>query len=274
MAKKTKPIRKVLIISDTHCGSRLGLCPPNATTVEGDPISQSAENAWVWERWQEFHTQWLPDIIKGEPYALVLNGDLIEGVHHGGSQILSNQPGDHFLIAALALEPVAALAEKVFVVLGTNTHTGPHSEHQMAYMLGAVPNGKRHAWAELWLNVHGCRCKFVHHMPTSMVSWTRGGGLSRQIVAARDAAAEHGHEPPKVVVAGHRHIGDYLKNEQSASVACPPWQLKTRHAEHVVTHATGTVGGTVLDWTGKKPGEVPDIHQRTFAVEPPKEVRL
>lgn len=274
MAKKSKPIRKVLVISDTHCGSKLGLCPPNATSVEGDPISQSAENAWVWERWCEFQTQWLPDIIKGDPYALVLNGDLIEGVHHGGSQVLSNQPADHFLIASLALEPVAAKAAKVFVILGTETHTGAHSEHQMAYMLGAEPNGKRHAWPELNLQVHGCSCKFVHHMPTSAVDWTRGGGLSRQRAAAQLEAARHGETVPKVVVGGHRHIFDCLTDQWGMSIACPPWQVKTRYAEKVATHSRSTVGGVVLDWSGKAEGELPQVHARTWAAALPPEIKL
>ena len=87
-------IKNVVVISDTHCGCQLGLCPPVVNLDNGGTYVQSSLQKKLWEMWNEFWDVWIPMVTKGEPYIIVHNGDAIDGVHHNSvTQITHNKIG-------------------------------------------------------------------------------------------------------------------------------------------------------------------------------------
>ena len=51
----TAKIKTAVIISDLHCGSTVGLLPPDFSTEEGNEIRQNPLQKWLWECWIYAH---------------------------------------------------------------------------------------------------------------------------------------------------------------------------------------------------------------------------
>lgn len=248
-------MNRLVVISDIHCGSSVALCPPDFTTTEGQKVGLNKYQQWAWAQWLDFQ-DW---VFKGGKYTLVLNGDLIEGIHHRSTEIISADPADHYLCAQHVLNRIVDRAERVYVVRGTDTHTGPSSEHGLATWCGAIPDKAhaRPAWDRLDLEYEGVQCRFVHHGVGSRREWTRLTALNVDIDSHRIATVDAGGRPPQVLGLGHFH--HYAAGSTSAwlSFRTPSWQFNTRHTMKVVPWAENEVGGVVLEFDGK--GQLPRI---------------
>ena len=163
--------KQVVVVSDIHCGCRLGLCPKDGVTLDdGGTYIPSRIQKKVWGMWEEFWGDWVPHVTKGEPYDVVFNGDAIDGVHHGSVTQVSHNITDQVSIAVECLRPVAEKAERFYMVRGTEAHVGKsaQAEEGLARALGAVPNedGQHNRW-ELWLRVGGhlVQQRYPDHLP-------------------------------------------------------------------------------------------------------------
>ena len=262
-------IKKVIVLSDLHCGSSYGLLPPGIKLQEGNIVEQNALQQYLWNCWEDWQRDFFDKHIGDEPFALVVNGDATEGVHHGTKEIVSPDPSDHRLIALHALAPLAEKAEHVFMVEGTDCHVG-NSEHKLGYDLGAV-RPSRHsflgAWRTLRLKVHGCPCMFYHHISTTKRVYLEASQLSIELRNGQLEAVRAGFEPHKVLGAAHRHRYGSYKAGDALSFVTPPWQGVTRFGRKVVPAAFCEPGVVILDWSEKEFGETPDLHAVLY--EPP-----
>jgi hypothetical protein len=262
---KQPPIRLIFVLSDLHCGSTLGLLPPGLTTMEdAQPMMQNEWQKWLWACWGRA-MKWQAKIAAGSPYALILNGDLTEGIHHRSTQVVSGDPTDHAAIAKELLKPLVAGAAKVYVVKGTECHT--HSaEVAIGEAIGAELNadtGKR-AFDRLYLDACGVRCVFRHHIGTSIRMALEATQLSVMLVEEVAEAVKNGEIPPRIVGCAHRHKYGYYSNGRTMCIASPPWQGLTRHAHKVVSQARTQPGIYALDWRGIQDGELPIHHHRIY----------
>lgn len=245
-----KPAR-VLVVSDLHCGSTVALCPPGFDTEEGQTIGLSDWQAWMWDRWRE-----LIGYTKeryGKLDALIVNGDAIDGDHHRTMQVWSKNLGDHLRAAHHCLQPLAELAERVYVVLGTEVHT--HGlEHALANLLAAERQSKaRPAFDRLELSIGGNLLVTVHHMPTTSRAWLRGNALGMELANHRLHAAEVGARIPDVLCLAHRHQFGAYTDHAGSVFATPSWQGPTRYVYRVAPAARWQVGAVFLEL---EPGHV------------------
>lgn len=266
---KKRAIRKVLLVGDTHSGSMFAPLPQPFSIEGGINIRPGATMAWMNERWERM-VEW-----SDTPHHLVLMGDLVEGVHHRSTQMISPEPGDHFAAALALLEPLAARVHKwggrVYVIRGTEAHS-KHAEHGLGQMLGAVrdPVSRLHCWDMLRRKVCGTVCAFHHHAPTTSRPWTRGTAMSVVGSFNRLNAIEGGAEPPRVVVTAHAHVGRVYIDPAGVCVAGFSWQGLTRYGHRVVPSSTVTVGAHMLDWSEKEDGQDPEVRifQSTVKLDP------
>jgi len=256
----------VFVLSDLHCGSTLALLPPRFQTLEGNKVEQNAAQQWLWKCWQEAK-QWIAETAGKDPYVLVVNGDLIEGNHHRTMQIISPDVGDHAAAAIEVLEPVAKKAARVFIVRGTECHTGS-VENAIGKALKAeqTPEGTG-AWDRLLLDVNGTRCVFRHHIGTSTRLALSLTQLGVQLAEEQLEAARAGDPLPLVLCCAHRHKFDSGGNHKGIVVVSPPWQVLTRFGHKVVSQARTYPGVYALDFRDQKPGSIP--HVRSLIFEPP-----
>lgn len=254
----------VLVLSDLHVGSTVGLLPPKHRTIEGNVIELNAVQAFLWDAWRDM-LRWVEDTTAGANYAVVINGDLIEGDHHGTKQIWSKDTADHVAAAADVLQPVLARASHFFIVQGTESHTNNH-EISLGKILRAQtnPDTGLPAFTRLHLSVHGCRCAFRHHIGTSVRAWTGATALAAVLAEETIQAVSNGEAAPQVVCAAHRHKFGTYTNGRGTVVVSPPWQMLTRFGHKVVPEARTQPGAYLLDWRGKPQGALPQIHERLY----------
>lgn len=233
-----KPIRNVVVISDTHFGCRLGLCPPDGATLDDGGVympSRLQKVVWLW--WREFWDKWVPTYTKGEPFYLVHNGDVIEGTHHNSTTQISHNIKDQRDLAVKVLRPVVKRAVKYFSIRGTPAHVGQSSieEEQVAGELGAIRDSDgRHSRYELWLKIGDHLAHFLHHVGTTSSSAHESSAVNAELAAEFVEAARYGEKIPSVCVRSHRHRHIEVRiptyKGYATSVVTPAWQLKSSFA--------------------------------------------
>lgn len=239
-------IRNLIVVSDTHAGCRLALCPPSPIPLDdGGSYVASAAQQKVWKLWRAFWDEWVPEVTRGEPYDLVHNGDVIDGVHHGSTTQISQNIEDQLVIAERALRPEVEKCRKLggtyYHIRGTQAHVGQSGvyEEQLAKRLGAKPNEQgQHARYDLWKRVgkptkrvHAPLVHLMHHIGTTSSAAHEASAVNAELTAEYVEAARWGREPPDYVVRSHRHrsIAVDLNSAKgyAAAIVTPAWQLKT-----------------------------------------------
>jgi hypothetical protein len=268
--QKRKTPRAIVVLSDIHAGSTVALMPPEFTTLEGVVLTQNPIQKWLWECWQDAQG-WIDQTMDGDPFALVLNGDLTEGVHHGTKQVISPDTGDHVECALHLLRPLVRKATKTYVIKGTECHTG-NNEIVIGKALKTAVNPETGlpAWDRLTIDAAGVRCVFRHHIGTSVRRGLAATQFSMQLVEEQVEAANNGEPIPRVLCCAHRHKFGAWQDEHGIALVSPPWQGLSRFAHKVVSQARTKPGVFILDWRGVSNGQLPKIHRRIYDTPHPK----
>ena len=253
-------IRQLVVISDIHAGSTKAILPPNFTTLEGQPIGQSELQKWFWRSW-ELANAWINELTGIEGYALVLNGDLTEGNHHGTKEIWSPEVGDHSKAAYEILGATATRANKTFVVRGTECHTASH-EISVAHKIGAEVNPEfdQPFWDRLTLNIAGVPISVRHHFPATSRVHLEASQHSIQLNNAILEAHRAGEVPPRIIIGAHLHRPGHWSDGVNMSIVTGAWQALTRHGFKVVPDGRVTPRIYHLDWRDCRDGELPHVN--------------
>jgi hypothetical protein len=265
--------RVLAIFSDIHAGSTQALMPPGLKLADDNEILMNPRQKWLWQCW--LRTQgYMADFIGDDCYNLIFNGDLTEGVHHGGRQTISIDSGDHVDPASMLLAPLVATAKKnggkAYVVAGTECHTGT-MEAAIAKIIGAEinPESKRHIWDVLQFDICGLRARAQHHFPATGRSYLESGQYSIQMGNEIIEAHRNSEVISRILIGAHRHRGGHFTDGKSLVVVTPPWQCITRHGFKVVPSARPRPGMVILDWRQREDGELPDVHLKDYETPSP-----
>jgi hypothetical protein len=264
------PPKILVFVSDTHCGSKHALLPPGIVDENGAEYRLNNFQAWLWNRWIDA-IEWVEKWCGDDPFALIINGDIIEGVHHGTTEVVDPDPAQHGVIAAEALRPFADRAECCFMVVGTECHTKTTEGH-IAKAIGCTPppGVGSYSWPVLTGCVNGVAISAAHHMGASLRTWTEASGLGIALNSERLEAARAGHTIPRIVVRSHRHTFGHYCDGDGIIVATPAWQGSTRFVRKVKPEARPRCGVAMMDFRGHAEGELPDVRYfiRTFHESP------
>ena len=250
-------------VSDLHCGSKVGLCPPEVELGSGNVVlhGSNLHQEWLWAVWQEL-TQRVIGLISGAPAILFVNGDATEGSHHrNGSDLIDADIQLHTTMAAECLKPLASKCQKIFVTKGTECHT-LNMEDVLADLLKAE---KRKALEKWLIEINGCLIDATHHMPTTTRAYLEAGAMSIVLGNSRVNAIRAGHQPAQIYLRGHRHCGGVFSDGAGMLAVTGAFQMLTRFGYKVVPDSIPRPSIIVLDWRGKKPGELPISHEFTSA---------
>jgi hypothetical protein len=239
----------VAIAGDLHINSTVGLCPPTVALDDGGTFHASKAQRWIWRCWLDY---WERVGKSDSPIYVVLNGDLVEGLHHRTTQLVTHNEETQLAMALQVLEPVARLADYLFIVRGTEAHTGPSAqwEEHLADDLSAVRDtvGLTASWWHLPLEVEGVTFDICHHPQTgSQRPWTLDQAAARQAAITWDEYQEMGQKPPDVVIRSHRHVFGRGYRDDTLSVFCPSWQITTAFGRRLGTgRRVQPIGGLVF----------------------------
>lgn len=234
--KKPEEIKNLVVISDTHCGCQMGLCPDDPQQMDGGgEYKSSALQKKVWSMWREFWDEWVPSVTHGEPFAVVHNGDAVDGVHHGSTTQISHNLKDQGEIAYNCLREVVSRCQgRYYHIRGTEAHVGKsgQEEERLAKALGAVPddNGNYARW-EMWARVGRGLVHLTHHIGTTGRTHYESSAVMGEIGEAFVESGRWGDEFPDIIVRSHRHrnikIEIPTKKGVTIGIVTPAWQIKT-----------------------------------------------
>jgi hypothetical protein len=236
---KQMPVNNVVFVSDEHCGCCFGLCPADKfQRDEGGLYQPSIVQQKIWGYWEEFWGEWVPLMTKGEPFAVVSNGDALDGAHHNSTTQISQNPADQLKLGEMVLKPVVEAAEgRYYHIRGTPAHSGEAgcNEETLAKVLGAKPDEcGNHARNDLWLHVGNALCHFMHHVGTTSSSAHEASAVNAELTAEFVEAARWGERPPDFVIRSHRHRAIVVDLDThrgyGAGIVTPGWQAKTPFA--------------------------------------------
>jgi len=229
-------INNLVVISDTHCGCKMALCPPKITLDTGGTYEASAFQAEVLKCWNEFWDDWVPKVTRGEPFDVVLNGDAMDGRHHGSSTPITNNLADQQNVAYEILAPIADRANDFYFIRGTRAHTGESAENEerLAEALMAVrhPATGRRSSYELYYKLGGkCLVHLSHHIGVTSSQAYASTAPTKELTEFFADSAMWRKQPPDVIVRSHRHRHIEIKvptgNTYGIVFVTAGWQLKT-----------------------------------------------
>jgi hypothetical protein len=261
--KSAGTINNLVVVSDTHFGCRLSLCPPQGAALDdGGRYLPSKFQLTLWAWWREFWDEWVPQVTHGEPYAVLHNGDVIDGKHHDSCTQISQNIQDQAALAVACLKPIVELCEgRYYQVRGTEAHVGPSAqyEEQVAKELGAIPNDVgQHARWELWKMVGNGLVHASHHIGTTGSNHYESTAVHKELVEAFTEAGRWDQRPPDVIVRSHRHreIKTEIPTKRGRAIAqvTPGWQGKTPFAYRIAggRQSLPQFGGVIVRMGGEE----------------------
>lgn len=270
--KKPKGLRLLVVASDIHAGSTVAVLPPRLELAEGLVVEANPLQRFYWKAWQHA-LGWVHEVANGDPFGLILNGDLIEGDHHRTDQIIGRNLSDHLKAAEEILRPLAGAASRVFITRGTECHVGD-TEAALGQIFQAEKNPAtgRRVFDRLTLDIAGIRLVARHHVSTTSRPWLESNGLGMELASEQLQAVRNGEPMPRVLCVAHRHVGGHVTTNEGLCLATPAWQGLTRHGHKVVGAARCKPGLYVLDWRGIPDGELPRVHRRIYDAPQPQAV--
>ena len=213
----------VAAVADLHINSTYGLSTPQVLLDNGAYYVASKSQKAILKAWVQFweFIERKKRELDAEVYAIV-DGDLVDDNTHDDCDPITRNKSIIIDHACSLMWPVRQAADFLFVVRGTEAHTGGHGEIEetVAKELGAEKNTltRRYSWWFLPLETEGVTWDVVHHTDTfSRRPWTLDAAADRQAAILRAEYLERGVDVPNMAIRAHNHKWT-LSNGRM-----PPW---------------------------------------------------
>ena len=248
-------MKAVVVISDLHIGSSVGLCPTAGMRQDdGGWYKLSGKQRSLARCFENFREWALKRTDAAESRVIVINGDLIDGYHHNTVAVATNNVMIQEQTAIEFLKPVAADYDKTYVVRGTEAHVGKsaQSDEAIARALNCEvdPDTGAHSRWQCWMDVDGLVFNIAHHVGTTSSAAYESSAVMREMVAALVEAGQWEQRLPDVLIRSHRHryikIAIPSKKGEIQAAVTPGWQLRTPYIERLDRMRMPHIGGLVI----------------------------
>jgi hypothetical protein len=220
MIKKQNKSKKVLILSDLHCGHKIGLTPPDWQSphdVENETISKYG--TFQKEFWEWYITK-LKEI--GKVDILIINGDTIDGkgAKSKGTELITTDLLEQCDIAVECISKVRT--DKIFMTYGTPYHTGDGEDFEDVIANKVKANIK----GQHFLDINGLIFDVKHKVGGSTIPHGRATALLRDALW-NDLWSKHKNGQPDadVLVRSHVHYHVYVGDSRRLCLTTPGMQL-------------------------------------------------
>lgn len=247
-------MKTLLIVSDGHTNSIVGLSKPETKLDDGSVVSGSIPRRWLFWTWNNILEQ-VEKKKKGELIGL-LNGDAIEwdAKQRHATELITPNKERAIEMAVEVYEPFFQMCARVFVVRGTEAHSGEQAQAEEALALNfdnAVrnPDTERASWWFLPLELDGVRMDICHH--------PRGGsggrpmnsqsGIDRIASDALFMYANDGATVPHLVIRSHLHgYRDSRDAFRTRAIITPAMSLLTAYTYRIGINFSNPVGAVLV----------------------------
>jgi hypothetical protein len=157
-------MKRLLLISDLHCGHQFGMTPPQWQYNARDGY-QAKVGLFQREFWNWFSAE-IEEVKKENPIdILILNGDAIDGKgeRSGGTELVTTDRNEQVKIAKYCID--FCEAKQIKIISGTPYHTGKEEDFEAT--LAALLGGKYHN--HLHINIAGVKFDIRHKVASSII---------------------------------------------------------------------------------------------------------
>lgn len=280
-------ILNLVIISDTHCGCKLAICPEDGIYLDdGGKYLPSSFQLKLLERWNYFWNEFIPEATRNEPFAVIHNGDAIDGVHHNSVTQISHNLTDQKRIALGLLKPIIDKCKgRYYHIRGTEAHVGKSAqeEEDLAHSLGAIPNSQgQYARYDIRYMLGDKLIHALHHIGSTGSQAYEATAVHKELTESYLEACRWGQQPPDIIVRSHRHRsieismptmknGSNGETSVARAVVTPCWQGKTPFAWKIpgARLSTPQFGGLLIRYSHNELF----IRSKVWTVEPSEIVK-
>lgn len=224
----------VIIFSDLHINSKLGLCHPDAKLDIGKyKLSRGQE--WLWENWMDV-VETIKIIPNDYEKIIVFNGDLIDmDTKKRSDQMISQNSADVIRICIETIRPVLEYANKIYVIRGTGAHTGESGwcEETIAMCVEAQKDSSdNYSHWHIRATTSDVKFDIAHHTTAGQLPWTEKNAANKLVtITMWRYLVDMKQDSPDVVVRSHMHMySDTGNNHKTFGVITPSFQLSTEYA--------------------------------------------
>jgi len=222
MAKRKSKIRnykRLILMSDTHCGHVAGLTPPdwhyNHATTNPRVMAVYEQQTAMWE----WYTRRI-DELKPIDYLFVL-GDLVDGSgkRSGGTEQRTTDGNEQAAMAAECINYVES--PRVLITYGTPYHVGTDQDQEDAVV--PLLNGKAEIHSHAFVDINGITFDLKHFVASSSIPHGKWTPLVKDKVWNTVWHAEHALQPKSdVICRGHVHYHiDAGESDSWRAMTCP-----------------------------------------------------
>jgi hypothetical protein len=242
----------VVVFSDTHINSTVGLCPPSVKLDDAGVYKSSKAQRWLWSNWLDFWKDVAAEKKRlGYPVVSVANGDIADDNAHSNTQLITSNLADIIKLAHAALQPCLSVTDHFFATRGTEAHVGASAsmDELVAESMGAHGDGNTSSWWWLRGKFGGVTFDMAHHPGTGSASpHLRHGPAGRVAARIIHDYADMRELPPQIGIRSHNHTF----SDSGESYACRvfitmPWQLTTAFGHRVgYSGRLSPIGGLIF----------------------------
>lgn len=212
-------MKRVVVISDAHCGHRAGLTPPgwqyDASCQDEDRRKFGEMQSAVWD-WFAAEISALRPID-----VLLCNGDMVDGKgeRSGGTEQLEH---DMQKQAAMAAEVIGSIgAREVVMTYGTPYHTGCDTDWEE---LVAEKVGARSIGSHEWVDINGLVLDLKHFTSSSVIPHGRLTSVMRDMLWNMLWARSGKQPDAHVVIRSHVHYHRFAGEPGKLAIITPAMQ--------------------------------------------------
>lgn len=262
--RKDCTLKTLLVISDNHSNSSVGLSKPSIVLDDGDQNHASTARRWLYHTYEDILKQ-AKQKQRGELYGLI-NGDAVElDAKNRSIQIITPNQTKAVAIACEVLEPFFQMCKGVFVMRGTEAHVGQQAQAEEALaanFTNVIPDPETGNKSRYWtpLEFDGVRIDVAHH-PKGAGSgrpMNSQSGIDRIASDALFMYANDGKLPPHLVLRSHLHgYRDSRDAFRTRAIITPAMSLLTSYVYRIGINTSQPVGAILIY-----------CHEGNYKVEP------
>lgn|SRR5574343_428594 len=254
----------VAVCNDLHVGSPFAVSPARWLMHDGNVFIPNELQETILAHWCSSWTK-IGILRKGARLVILVLSDVIEGIHHETTQVITSRIDTQEAMAVAVIESAMQIAkfnnrsDRIYFVTGTPAHDGMGGqsiERVARNVLDLDANdGTRASHDILRLSVNGVRFDATHKPGSGPGSraHTLGNAFHGWLRSLYFSALEEGQTPPRYVLTAHHH--QYLRRDVHATrghvaltgIICPSWKVKDEYIYRVAPFALSSIGMLAFD---------------------------
>ncbi len=232
-------IKRIIVISDPHCGHVAGLTPPQFQIQHYDD-STTKMNKWS-DLQKELWLNFVNLIEKFKPFDIGFSlGDLIDGKESrsGGTELITSDRNEQADMAVLIHNLIRDASNPDFKwigVYGTGYHTSGEGGEDWETIV-ADRAGFEKIGSHEWVDVNGCIFDLKHHVSSSSIPHGRHTPVAKEKLW-NILWAEQSFQPnSNIILRGHVHYAAYCGGPGWVAMTLPALQgMGTKYGSRYIS---------------------------------------